>query len=333
MMRKRRLGSDLQVSAIGLGCMGMSHAYGGHPEAASVDTLRRAVDIGISFFDTAEVYGPYENEILLGKALKGLRDRVTIATKFGFKIAPEGQSGVDRMIGLDGRPENAKRVAEESLKRLGIEVIDLYYLHRVDPEVPVEDSVGAMADLVRAGKVRYIGLSEADPATIRRAHAVHPITALQSEYSLWTRDVENETFPLLHKLGIGFVPFSPLGRGFLAGGVGKAEDLAEDDFRRRLPRFQADAMAANARFVATLDGIAGDHGVTKAQLVLAWVLAKGETIVPIPGTRRIERLEENAAAADIRLTDTDIAAIEAAVPPAEVTGARYGSAAAFVPKK
>ncbi len=331
-MRTRRLGPELEVSALGLGCMGMSHAYGGQEEAKSIATLRRAVDIGVTFLDTAEVYGPYENEILLGKALGGLRDRVTIATKFGFDIAPESADGVDRMIGLNGRPENARRVCEASLKRLGVEVIDLYYLHRVDPAVPVEESVGAMGDLVRQGKVRHIGLSEADAATIRRAHAEFPLTALQSEYSLWTRGVEEEILPTLRELNIGFVPFSPLGRGFLAGSVTSTDDLAEGDFRRRLPRFQEEAMAANARFLATLEKIARAHDITKAQLALAWVMAKGDDIVPIPGTRRIERLEENARAVEVELSAKDIEAIEAAIPPDQITGERYGNVAAFVPK-
>ncbi|ALK09940.1 aldo/keto reductase [Blastochloris viridis] len=338
-MRIRCLGPELTVSAIGLGCMGMSHAYGGQDEAASIATLRRAIDIGVTFLDTAEVYGPFANEALIGKAIAGLRDRVTIATKFGFKIAPEGAPGIDRMIGLDGRPENARQVADASLKRLGIEAIDLYYLHRVDPNVAVEESVGAMGELVRAGKVRFIGLSEADPATIRRAHKEFPITALQSEYSLWTRGVEAEILPTVRELNIGFVPFSPLGRGFLAGSVNRPEDLADTDFRRRLPRFQAEALAANARFLETLERIAQTHGITKAQLALAWVLAKGDDIVPIPGTRRIDRLEENAASVEVALSPRDIADIEAAIPPEEVVGDRYGAVpdrfgkvSAFVPK-
>ncbi|MCE1235391.1 MAG: aldo/keto reductase [Hyphomicrobiales bacterium] len=333
-MRTRRLGQGLEVSAIGLGCMGMSHAYGGQEEAKSIATLRHAVEIGVTFLDTAEVYGPFENEILLGKALAGLRDKVTIATKFGFKIAPEAAAGVDRMIGLDGRPENARRVAEASLTRLGAEVIDLFYLHRVDPDVPVEESVGAMGDLVREGKVRFLGLSEVDAATLERAHREHPIAALQSEWSLWTRGIEAEILPKARELGVGVVPFSPLGRGFLAGSVTSTADIGEGDFRRRLPRFQAEAMAANARFVALLDEIAAAHAITKAQLALAWVLAKGEDVVPIPGTRRIERLEENARAVEVRLSDADVAAIEAAIPPEEVVGERYGAqAAAWTPKK
>lgn len=330
-MQKRRLGPELEVSALGFGCMGLSHAYGGQEEDKSIATLQRAVEIGITLFDTAEVYGPYANEIVVGKALKPYRDRVVIATKFGFKIAPEGP-GVDRMVGLDGSPANAKKVAEESLKRLGTDVIDLYYLHRPDPAVPIEDSVGAMADLVKAGKVRWLGLSEVDADQLRRAHAVHPIAALQSEYSLWTRGVEAEILPTVRELGIGFVPFSPLGRGFLAGGITSTAELGEGDFRRKLPRFQEDALAANARLLATLDRIAAAHGITKAQLALAWVLAKGDDIVPIPGTRRIDRLEENVGAAAVTLSPADIAEIEAAVPPDEVVGDRY-AAGAFVPKK
>lgn len=332
-MRTRRLGQGLEVSAIGLGCMGMSHAYGGQEEEKSIATLHRAVEIGVTFLDTAEVYGPYANEILLGKALKGLRDKVTVATKFGFRIAPEAGDGVSRMIGLDGSPANAKRVAEESLKRLGTEVIDLYYLHRPDPQVPVEESVGAMGDLVREGKVRFVGVSEFDADQLRRAHREHPIAALQSEYSLWTRGVEAEILPLARELGIGFVPFSPLGRGFLAGAVDASTEFGADDFRRNLPRFQKEAMAANARFVAVLDRIATAHGVTKAQLALAWVLAKGEDIVPIPGTRKIERLEENARAVEVMLSAADVAEIEAAIPPEEITGARYGaSTTAYLPQ-
>jgi aryl-alcohol dehydrogenase-like predicted oxidoreductase len=332
-MRTRRLGQDLEVSAMGLGCMGMSHAYGGQEEAKSIATLHRAVDIGVTFLDTAEVYGPYENEILLGKALAGLRDKVTIATKFGFKIAPEGTDGTSRMIGLDGRPENAKRVAEASLKRLGTDVIDLYYLHRPDPEVPIEESVGAMGDLVRQGKVRFVGVSETDADQLRRAHREHPIAAIQSEWSLWTRGIEDEVLPTARELGIGIVPFSPLGRGFLAGAVDASTEFAETDFRRNLPRFQKEAMEANARFVATLDRIASDHGVTKAQLALAWVLARGDDVVPIPGTRRIDRLEENVGAVAITLSPDDVAAIEAAVPAAEVVGDRYGSrTTAYLPK-
>lgn len=245
-MKTRKLGTELEVFPVGLGCMGMSFAYGGQAEADAIATLRRAVEIGVTFFDTAEVYGPFENEILLGKALKPVRDRVTIATKFGFKISEEG-SGLERMVGVDSRPEHVKAVAEASLKRLDTDVIDLYYQHRVDPGVPIEDTVGAMAELVRDGKVRALGLSEVSATTIRRAHAVHPIAAVQSEYSLWSRDPEDEVFDVCRELGIGFVPYSPLGRGLLTGTIAKPEALSDDDWRRTLPRFQADAMAANAK--------------------------------------------------------------------------------------
>ena len=333
-MESRRLG-PLTVSALGLGCMGMSHAYGGQEEAASLATIRRAVELGVAFFDTAEVYGPFANEELVGAALAGVRDAVVIATKFGFRILP-GKSGHAAMAGLDGRPEQAKAVCEASLKRLRVEAIDLFYLHRVDPAVPVEESVGAMADLVRAGKVRAIGLSEVDAATIRRAHAVHPLTAVQSEYSLWAREVEAEVLPTLRDLRIGFVPFSPLGRGFLAGSVTSAADLGAEDFRRTLPRFQQEAIDANLRLVARLDALARAKGATKAQIALAWVMAKGRDfglpIVPIPGTRRIDRLEENVAAAAISLSAAEMARIEAAAPASEVVGARYGGGA-WTPRK
>ncbi len=331
-MKQRSLGPDLKVAAIGLGCMGMSHAYGGQDEAASIRTLHRAVELGVTLFDTAEVYGPYENEILLGKAMKGLRHKIILATKFGFEIAPASASGLDRMVGLNGRPDNARRVAEESLKRLGTDVIDLYYIHRFDLTVPVEDSIGAMADLVRAGKVRHLGISEATPEQIRRAHAVHPIAALQSEYSLWERGIEPEILPVIRELNIGLVPFSPLGRGFLAGSVKTTEDLSADDFRKRLPRFQAEALAANARFLETVERIAAEHRATKAQIALAWVLAMGEDIVPIPGTRRVDRLEENLGALELTLTPSDLAALDEAMPAQEIMGARYNTGAAWVPK-
>ncbi|RWO10411.1 MAG: aldo/keto reductase [Mesorhizobium sp.] len=321
-MQTRKLGNELDVYPVGLGCMGMSFGYGGQPEVDAIATLRRAVDIGVNFFDTAEVYGPYENEILLGKALKPVRDQVTIATKFGFKILEEG-NGVERMAGVDSRPEHVKAVAEASLKRLGTEVIDLYYQHRVDPNVPIEDTVGAMAELVREGKVRALGLSEASAATIRRAHAVHPISAVQSEYSLWSRDPEEEVFAVCRELGIGFVPYSPLGRGLLTGTIAKPEALGADDWRRGLPRFQADAMAANAAVVATLETMAAGKGVTPAQLALAWVLHQGDFIVPIPGARKIRHLEQNAAAAQIALSQAEVAAIGDALSPEKVVGKRY----------
>ncbi|ESX89010.1 MULTISPECIES: aldo/keto reductase [unclassified Mesorhizobium] len=321
-MKTRKLGTELEVFPVGLGCMGMSFAYGGQAEADAIATLRRAVEIGVTFFDTAEVYGPFENEILLGKALKPVRDRVTIATKFGFKISEEG-SGLERMVGVDSRPEHVKAVAEASLKRLDTDVIDLYYQHRVDPDVPIEDTVGAMAELVRDGKVRALGLSEVSAATIRRAHAVHPIAAVQSEYSLWSRDPEDEVFDVCRELGIGFVPYSPLGRGLLTGTIAKPEALSDDDWRRTLPRFQADAMAANAKVIATLEKLAVEKGVTSAQLALAWVLHQGDFIVPIPGARKIRHLEQNTAAVGIELSAAEVAAIGDALSPDKVVGKRY----------
>ncbi|MFD1985017.1 aldo/keto reductase [Mesorhizobium newzealandense] len=321
-MQTRKLGTELNVYPVGLGCMGMSFGYGGQAEADAIATLHRAVDIGVNFFDTAEVYGPYENEILLGKALKSVRHHLTIATKFGFRILEEG-TGTERMAGVDSRPEHVKAVAEASLKRLGTDVIDLYYQHRVDPNVPIEDTVGAMAELVREGKVRALGLSEASAATIRRAHAVHPISAVQSEYSLWSRDPEDEVFAVCRELGIGFVPYSPLGRGLLTGTIAKPEALNDDDWRRGLPRFQADAMAANAAVIATLEKMAADKGVTSAQLALAWVLHQGDFIVPIPGARKIHHLEQNTAAAGIELSAAEVQAIGDALSPDKVTGKRY----------
>ncbi|HSI42049.1 MAG TPA: aldo/keto reductase [Xanthobacteraceae bacterium] len=326
-MDQRTLGSGLTVSALGLGCMGMSHAYGGQAEADSIATLHRAVEIGVTFFDTAEVYGPFENEKLVGKALAPFRDRVVIATKFGFRIS-DSSAGTAALGGLDSRPEHVHAVAEASLKRLGIEVIDLFYQHRVDPDVPIEETVGAMAELVRAGKVRALGLSEASAATIRRAHAVHPIAAVQSEYSLWSRDPEAEVLPTCRELGIGFVPFSPLGRGLLTGAIRDLGALGETDWRRGLPRFQAENIAANQHLVDTLVRIAAAKSATAAQLALAWVLHQGDFIVPIPGARRIRHLEENAAAADIRLSAADLAEIAAAMPPEAVSGSRYTPAMA-----
>ncbi|PTE10459.1 aldo/keto reductase [Mesorhizobium helmanticense] len=321
-MQTRKLGTELDVYPVGLGCMGMSFVYGGQEEKESIATLRRAVEIGVNFFDTAEVYGPYENEILLGKALGPVRDRVTIATKFGFRILEEG-TGIDRMAGVDSRPEHVKAVAEASLKRLGTDVIGLYYQHRVDPNVPIEDTVGAMAELVREGKVRALGLSEASAATIRRAHAVHPIAAVQSEYSLWSRDPEEEVFAVCRELGIGFVPYSPLGRGLLTGTIAKPDVLGADDWRRSLPRFQAEAMAANAAVIAVLERMAAEKGVTPAQLALAWVLHQGDFIVPIPGARKIRHLEQNTAAAEIVLSQAEVAAIGDALSPDKVVGKRY----------
>jgi aryl-alcohol dehydrogenase-like predicted oxidoreductase len=325
-MKTRKLGTELSVYPVGLGCMGMSFAYGGQEESAAIATLRRAVDLGVTLFDTAEVYGPYDNEILLGKALKPVRDKVVIATKFGFKISRDGE-GPARMTGVDSRPEHVKAVAEASLKRLGVDVIDLYYQHRVDPTVPIEETVGAMAELVREGKVRALGLSEASATTIRRAHAVHPIAAVQSEYSLWSREPEAQVFSACRELGIGFVPYSPLGRGLLTGTISKPDQLTADDWRHTLPRFQAEAMAANAAIVDELAAIAARKGVTTAQLALAWVLHQGDFIVPIPGARKIANLEQNAAAAQIVLTEADLAAIQKAVTPERVMGKRYTEAA------
>ena len=321
-MKHRKLGADLTVSAIGLGCMGMTFAYGGQEEAKSIETLRRAVELGVTFFDTAEVYGPFDNEILLGKAFKGLRDKVVIATKFGFTF-DRTRVGASPITGVDSRPEHVKEVADASLRRLGIDVIDLYYQHRVDPKVPIEDTVGAMAELVQAGKVKALGLSEASAATIRRAHKVHPIAAVQSEYSLWTRDPETDVLATCRELGIGFVPYSPLGRGFLAGAIRSTEALGEKDWRRTQPRFQADTIKANMSLVETLEGLALDKGVTTAQLVLAWVLHQGDFIVPIPGVRKIKNLEDNAGAVDVALTSKELAAIAAAVPKEAVAGKRY----------
>lgn len=331
-MQTRKLGKDLTVSAIGLGCMGMSHAYGGQDEASSIATLHRAVEIGVTFFDTAEVYGPFVNEELVGKALKPYRDKVVIATKFGFKIDPSKTDSA-AMSGLDNRPEHAREVAEASLKRLGVDVIDLFYLHRHDPEVPIEDIVGAMAELVKEGKVRALGLSEASAGVIRRAHAVHPISALQSEYSLWTRDPEGEILDTCRELGIGFVPFSPLGRGFLTGKIRSAADFGDGDLRRNMPRFEADNMAANLALVTLVEEMAGAKGITAAQLALAWVLAKGDFIVPIPGARKIPNLEQNAAAANVTLSAEEVRRLDDMLSPDKIAGARYGAAAAWTPRR
>ena len=324
-MKTRKLGKELTVSAVGLGCMGMSFAYGATDDNESVKALHRAVELGVTFFDTAETYGPFTNEVLVGQALKPVRDRVVIATKFGFKLDPQ-KSGPAAMIGVDSRPEHVKEVAEASLKRLGTDVIDLFYQHRVDPNVPIEDTVGAMAELVREGKVRALGLSEAGAATIRRAHAVHPIAAVQSEYSLWTRDPEEEVLATCRALGIGFVPYSPLGRGFLTGAISKVDDLAADDFRRQLPRFQGENFDANAALVAKLEELAKEKGVTAAQLALAWVLHRGDDIVPIPGARKLHHLEQNAAAADIALSSAEIDELTAIIPLEQVAGKRYSDA-------
>lgn len=325
-MKTRQLGPHLTVSAIGLGCMGMSHGYGGQEEAEAIRTLHRAVELGVNFFDTAEVYGPFTNEVLVGKGLKPFRDKVIIATKFGFTIGDDAKAA--RPSGTDSRPEHVRAVAEASLKRLGVDVIDLFYQHRVDPDVPIEETVGALADLVTEGKVRAIGLSEASAATLRRAHAVHPVSALQSEYSLWTRDPEGEILETCRELGIGFVPFSPLGRGFLTGKVQKPEDFGADDFRTTLPRFSAENMAANASLVKLLERMAQEKGITAAQLALAWVLHRGEFIVPIPGARKIPHLEQNIAATDISLTEEEVKTLGELLAPEKFSGKRYSDAVA-----
>ncbi|WP_028535118.1 aldo/keto reductase [Paludibacterium yongneupense] len=324
-MEHRKLGKT-EVSAIGLGCMGLSQAYGVQDEASSIRTLHRAVELGVTFFDTAEVYGPYRNEILLGKALKPHRERVLIATKFGF-VYNRDRSDFGEITGTDGRPENARAVAEASLKRLDTDVIDLYYLHRVDPAVPIEESVGAMAELVTEGKVRAIGLSEVSADTLRRAHAIHPITALQSEYSLWTRDVEtNGVLDACRELGISFVPFSPLGRGFLTGKVPAAAMLEAGDFRHNLPRFQPGHVEANRSLVAVIEEIAVAKGMSAAQVALAWVLAQGGDIIPIPGAKRLGHLEQNVAAAALQLSAEECARLEATFAPENISGARYSAA-------
>jgi aryl-alcohol dehydrogenase-like predicted oxidoreductase len=305
--------------------MGMTWAYGGGDEQSGLATIDRALELGVTLLDTAEVYGPHTNERLVGRAVAGRRDRFEIATKFGFSFDPDNPYGPR---GLDGSPENVKRVCDESLERLGTDYIDLYYQHRVDPAVPIEETVGAMGELVTAGKVRYIGLSEASPEVIRRAHATHPLSAVQSEYSLWTRDPESDVLSTLRELGIGLVAYSPLGRGFLTGQIRSLEDLPEEDWRRTNPRFQEEALRQNVELADRVRALAEQRGVTPAQLALAWVHAKGEDIVPIPGTKRPERLEENAAAAAIaiELSAEDIAALDQAVPADAVVGGRYREA-------
>jgi aryl-alcohol dehydrogenase-like predicted oxidoreductase len=321
-MERRKLGGQgLEVSAIGLGCMGMSEFYAGADEAESIATLHRALELGVTFVDTADMYGPFRNEELLGRALRGKREKVVLATKFGNVRGPDKS-----FRGIDGRPEYVRQACDASLKRLGTERIDLYYQHRVDPKVPIEDTVGAMAELVRAGKVRFLGLSEAAPATIRRAHAVHPISALQTEYSLWSRDPEDEILPTVRSLGIGFVPYAPLGRGFLTGRFRKPEDLPQDDFRRNSPRFQGGNFEKNLQLVERIREIAKEKGVKPAQLALSWVLHQGRDVVPIPGTTARAHLEENAAALAISLSKEDLARIDAAAPRGAASGDRYPAA-------
>jgi aryl-alcohol dehydrogenase-like predicted oxidoreductase len=321
-MQLRKLGAQgLTVSALGLGCMGMSESYGTPDDAESIATIHRALDLGVTFLDTAEVYGPFKNEELLGAALKACRERVVIATKFGFNIGE-----ANRVSGLNSRPEHVLRVADECLKRLDTEYIDLFYQHRVDPAVPIEDTVGAMARLVEQGKVRFLGLSEAGANTIRRAHAVHPISALQSEYSLWERNLEDEILPALREMGIGLVPFSPLGRGFLTGKAPRPEALPGNDYRRQDPRFAAASYDRNMRLVDIVTSVARSRRALPAQVALAWLLQQGTDIVPIPGTKRRAYLEENVAAAAITLTQEEMDALEAIGAAGSVSGARYGEA-------
>ncbi len=321
-MQTRNLGG-LEVSALGLGCMGMSDFYGDRDDAESLKTLDRALELGMGFWDTADMYGPFRNEELVGRALQGRREKVVLATKFGIERDPDNA----QMRGINGRPEYVKAACEASLKRLQTDQIDLYYQHRVDPNVPIEDTVGAMAELVKGGKVRFLGLSEAGPETIRRAHKVHPIMALQTEYSLWTRDVEDEILPLTRELDIGFVAYSPLGRGFLTGQIKKSEDLDEDDYRRQSPRFQGENFDKNLELVRKIEEMAKSRGCTPAQLALGWLLAQGGDIVPIPGTKKRSRLEENAGAMDIELSPEELAQIEEIAPHHAAAGGRYPEAA------
>lgn len=319
-MEKRFLGtSKLEVSSIGLGCMGMSDFYSGRDEQESIRTLHHALDLGVNFLDTADMYGVGKNEELVGKAIAGRRNEVVLATKFGSMRDASGA-----YLGINGRPEYVKSACEASLKRLGVEAIDLYYQHRVDPNTPIEETVGAMAELVAEGKIRHIGLSEASPETIRRASKIHPITAVQTEYSLWTREVEDEILPVCRELGIGFVPYSPLGRGFLTGQIQKYEDLGPDDFRRSLPRFQGENFNKNLVLVELIKQLAAEKECEPSQLALAWLLAQGKDIVPIPGTKRISYLEENAASLRVMLTPDELQAIEAIAPKGFASGDRYG---------
>jgi aryl-alcohol dehydrogenase-like predicted oxidoreductase len=326
-MQTRQLGSNAQsltVSALGLGCMGMSEFYGSTDDDESVAVIRHALDAGCTFLDTADMYGPFTNERLVGRAIAGRRDDVVVATKFGNERRPDGSR-----VGINGKPEYVRAACDSSLERLGVDYIDLYYQHRVDKTVPIEDTVGAMKALVEAGKVRHLGLSEASVATIRRAHDVHPITALQTEYSLWTRDPEDSILPLVRELGIGFVPYSPLGRGFLTGEITSPDDFAPDDFRRHAPRFQGANFQRNLDLVGRVREIATSKGCTPGQLAIAWLLAQGSDVVPIPGTKRLRYLEENLAAVDVTLTDAELAAIDEAAPVGASAGERYADMASI----